>query len=453
MIRVTRASRLTRVQRAAQDFHMAKKSFPNFRYHPDPISTGAFKKTKRPCVLCGIRRGFTYAYDAHNSEYRHLPYARNPICPWCIASGVAARRDDAVFTDHDIKGWPRVPKHILKEVDRRTPGLRIPNWSTYLGCCNDVMAFTGYAGLKELQKSYPDALPSVTESIKGRYAYEEYSEATVMETLDKKGIPTACIFRCLHCDRLKGYVAGVMPHDAPRRPKDKKKIAQLEARAFRIIDKHLLPASVAELVPLSKSTSPTCSRFGGCFVGSAGESWPQYDGKPMLPILQIRTDEVPLKHHAFVGISLLTLFVSNSLPVYPSKNGEGWLLRGYNRLTSLVPLPMPAIGVDVPRPHQIKWLSPSEEGPSWDDAARFDIGEYAELDTEYTAGFHKRYKNSGRTKVGGWPALIQGGLPFSGDIGFQVGTESKAKWSWGHGGIAYFTRDKRGVWHMDWQCY
>lgn len=36
----------------------AARALPHFRYHPDPLATGAIEASDTPCVCCGIRQGF-----------------------------------------------------------------------------------------------------------------------------------------------------------------------------------------------------------------------------------------------------------------------------------------------------------------------------------------------------------------------------------------------------------
>jgi len=68
--------------------------------------------------------------------------------------------------------------------------------------------------------------------------------------------------------------------------------------------------------------------------------------------------------------------------------------------------------------------------------------------------FYDRYENSEKTKLGGFPALIQGELSFGLEkFVFQIGTEEKAGWYWGDCGIGYFGLDDAGKWLFEWTCY
>ena len=63
------------------------KDFPKFRYHPDPIGTGAFKKADKPqiCECCGKKTGYVYESPFYSTEDVEC------LCPWCIADGSAAK--------------------------------------------------------------------------------------------------------------------------------------------------------------------------------------------------------------------------------------------------------------------------------------------------------------------------------------------------------------------------
>src|SRR5215475_2947697 len=67
---------------------------PQFRYHPDPVSTGSVVAEPVECVCCGERRSHVYAGPVYAVDE-----LVRELCPWCIASGRAATMFDAQFTD------------------------------------------------------------------------------------------------------------------------------------------------------------------------------------------------------------------------------------------------------------------------------------------------------------------------------------------------------------------
>jgi uncharacterized protein CbrC (UPF0167 family) len=59
---------------------------PIFKYHPDPIKTGAIEVTSATCECCGIAQGFRATSTIYAKEQVET------ICPWCIANGSAAEK-------------------------------------------------------------------------------------------------------------------------------------------------------------------------------------------------------------------------------------------------------------------------------------------------------------------------------------------------------------------------
>ena len=73
----------------------AQLGLPAFRYHPDPLDTGAFEESAEGvvCDCCGKMTHIFYTNPFFSVEdIEHL-------CPECIASGEAARKYDGSFQD------------------------------------------------------------------------------------------------------------------------------------------------------------------------------------------------------------------------------------------------------------------------------------------------------------------------------------------------------------------
>ncbi len=229
---------------------------------------------------------------------------------------------------------------------------------------------------------------------------------------------------------------------------------QIVRDTFQIIDKNLRKASLAQLKAIRRGDRPTCSRFGGHFVGLPSEKWPEDSEQPYLPLLQICTQELPFKPKALQDIALLTVFVFHEevCPTADERNGDGWILRTYKSLKGLVPLPCPNESFPL-KTCRVDWKLSPNEAPCWEDLGNLDAAEFQSLPIEYTDKFHARYDNTNGTKVGGWPALVQSGLEADVDFIFQIGSEPKANWRWGDNGIAYFSRKKNGRWSCECQSY
>jgi hypothetical protein len=221
--------------------------------------------------------------------------------------------------------------------------------------------------------------------------------------------------------------------------------------AFAALDRHVRPASIAEIGGFRPPDKPITSYFGGRFVARPGEEWPLNDGQPMIPLLQVRTDELPHRPQALEGIALFNVFIGPTKPPIDlrAENGEGWVLRSYpnlDGLPELAPPTKPRI-----RPFPVRWRLTETEGPQWDDAwGLYDLTEFNDLKDAFDI-FYDRYKQHSFTKVGGWPSYIQGS-PGSEDFVFQIGSEEKPRWMWGDNGNGYFfLRD--GKWFLFWDCY
>jgi uncharacterized protein CbrC (UPF0167 family) len=173
---------------------------PRFKYHPDPMATGSIGPSDAACICCGQSRGFIYFGPAYAIEE-----LEECLCPWCIADGSAHDKFNAEFTDAAGVGGYVDPSPVspaaVEEVAFRTPGFTGWQQEHWLVCCGDAAAFVGRAGREEIERQWPDAIPSIQEEsgIEGE-DWPEYFRA-----LDKDGSPCAYVFQCLHCGRHLGY--------------------------------------------------------------------------------------------------------------------------------------------------------------------------------------------------------------------------------------------------------
>ena len=173
---------------------------PLFRYHPDPVATGSAVSADAACSLCGMRRGIRYAGPVYGSQ-------PDTLCLHCIASGEAAERlgsggGPAVFSDA-IDVPDDVPADVVDEVTMRTPGFSGWQQERWLYHCADAAAFLGGAGYAELAP-YPDAIASLREDCQ-RLGWPADRIEKLLSSLDKRGEPTAYLFRCLHCGARLAY--------------------------------------------------------------------------------------------------------------------------------------------------------------------------------------------------------------------------------------------------------
>lgn len=165
---------------------------PVFKYHPDPLATGAIKASDEMCVACDRSRGYIYVGPVYAVEE-----LVEQLCPWCIADGSAARKFDASFTDVGSDAPPGVAPAVTDEVEHRTPGFAGWQQEHWLYHCGDAAAFLGRVGCEELQQT-PEALNVLL-------AQQEHGEAPDVALLDTDGDATAYMFRCLACGTHLAY--------------------------------------------------------------------------------------------------------------------------------------------------------------------------------------------------------------------------------------------------------
>jgi hypothetical protein len=63
---------------------------PPFRYHPDPLATGAVKPSPIRCVCCGQQRGFVYVGPVYGEAELHESFVHGalPTVPPPAGSGL-----------------------------------------------------------------------------------------------------------------------------------------------------------------------------------------------------------------------------------------------------------------------------------------------------------------------------------------------------------------------------
>ena len=47
-------------------------SFPEFKYHPDPLTTGAIEASGATCIVCGRARGYIYTGPIYSEREEYL---------------------------------------------------------------------------------------------------------------------------------------------------------------------------------------------------------------------------------------------------------------------------------------------------------------------------------------------------------------------------------------------
>jgi uncharacterized protein CbrC (UPF0167 family) len=171
------------------------RPLPSFRYHPDPVATGAIAASREVCVCCEQSRGWIYTLSLYTEQ--DVP---GRICPWCIADGTAAERFDGEFVDS--YGLDGVSWEVLQEVTRRTPAFHAwqdPRWLVH---CHDAAAFRGEVGYTELA-AHPEALDQLRTDLRlGGWRDADRLEAFLRSLGDGA---SAMLFQCTICGSYLAY--------------------------------------------------------------------------------------------------------------------------------------------------------------------------------------------------------------------------------------------------------
>lgn len=168
---------------------------PKFRYHPEPLKTGAFKDDMSvTCECCGKNTEIYYENGIYSEQ--DVTY----LCPACIANGTAAKKFDATFVQDADKLTTNDTKKD-DELFKRTPGYESWQGEHWVACCDDYCAFLGDVGTKELLEL------GIADEVFEDYAKrDEYDVNIAREMLVAGGDLAGYLFRCLHCKKYHIYI-------------------------------------------------------------------------------------------------------------------------------------------------------------------------------------------------------------------------------------------------------
>jgi uncharacterized protein CbrC (UPF0167 family) len=160
---------------------------PYFKYHPNPVATGAIKAESTLCPVCGERRSHVYDGPFYTTE------SVSGICPWCIHDGSAAKKYDGEFQDAAMCEAVDKPEY-LTELTQRTPGYSGWQQEAWLSHCGDFCAFIGYAGWGQMEPLASE----LASDIQGIKSKTNLSDDEFVQSLDA-GSLYAYLFNCIHC--------------------------------------------------------------------------------------------------------------------------------------------------------------------------------------------------------------------------------------------------------------
>ncbi len=164
---------------------------PKFRYHPDPIATGAIERSGILCECCGRKSGFRYALSVYSAE------EVSDVCPWCIQDGSAAKKFEAIFCDDYPLIEAGLPEELVQEVSQRTPGFESWQQEVWLSHCGDACAFIGDATKEDVL-----ALAEGVGRVEDQNLWKPEDFRKLAEYYEPKGSPALYKFKCLHCGEI-----------------------------------------------------------------------------------------------------------------------------------------------------------------------------------------------------------------------------------------------------------
>jgi uncharacterized protein CbrC (UPF0167 family) len=165
---------------------------PKFKYHPNPLATGAFEESQDTCECCGKATGYIYSSILYAEEEVEF------ICPWCIADGTASSKFDGTFVDDYPLVRAGISESIISEVCTRTPCFNSWQQEQWQSHCNDACEFHGDAEIEDLKRLVGKELESflAKEMIDGDYW------TCLLENYQKGGSPAIYKFKCCSCPEI-----------------------------------------------------------------------------------------------------------------------------------------------------------------------------------------------------------------------------------------------------------
>jgi uncharacterized protein CbrC (UPF0167 family) len=167
---------------------------PRFRYHPDPLATGAVEASSAACACCGRVRGFAYVGPVYAEEDLDVP-----LCPWCIADGRAAAELGACFVDSDPLAQAGVARDVIDEITLRTPGYFSWQQECWLAHCGDACEFHGDASVEDIA----GASSETKADWRAEYRHTEATWDRITANYRPRGAQAFYKFVCRHCGRVR----------------------------------------------------------------------------------------------------------------------------------------------------------------------------------------------------------------------------------------------------------
>lgn len=201
--------------------------------------------------------------------------------------------------------------------------------------------------------------------------------------------------------------------------------------------------------------SNTESWIGRVYLYKEDETIPtDSNGKIMLPLLQICLEELPYIPDVLIGTKVLTVFVSENIPVELSSNGNNWVIREYKEEDVLVNKNISDHSSPI-KPFPLKSRLIEEDYPVWDsgDIPTEIVDELEEMeDSGEITDYYDYTECHSEHKIGGYPCYIQSGINWGEGYEFvlQIASDEKANFNVIDNGNIYLAK-KRLI--GDWISY
>jgi len=174
------------------------------------------------------------------------------------------------------------------------------------------------------------------------------------------------------------------------------------------------------------------------------------NGVLMIPLLQLNLENIVLPE-IISDSKVITVFVSEELPMDLTENGQNWLLREYKKSDSLTikELKHPET---IIKSFPLKKQIIDEDYPVWDGGGLTSEIEDKIIELENSGiieDYHDVTENCYGHKLGGYPSFCQPGIDFGDDFEFifQIASDDKANLNFVDSGTLFFAKNKKtGEW-------